>query len=101
MEAKKSPRFDLARIYALNVKECYDLFVADAKCIAKRIKKEKPVEAEHLAKSAMIEVLAARLNLYCAKMDGVRCVERGDYKELARLVITEAKEIIKYNTFEL
>ena len=48
MEAKKSPRFDLARIYALNVKEFYDLYIADAKCIAKRIKNEESVLEEGL-----------------------------------------------------
>lgn len=89
-------RFDLARIYCLNVREIYDIYMICARCIAKRIKLNKPVEVATLADSGMIANLANKLNLYSGKYDNCRCVERGNYPELAQLVISEAQEIISF-----
>lgn len=100
MEAKKSPRFDLARIYALNVKELYELLSTDARCVAARIERGAEVSRETLAKSSMIRTLASRINLYSGKYDNVRCVERGDFCELADFVIEEAQEIIEWKLRE-
>lgn len=89
-------RFDLARIYCLNVREIYDIYMTCARCIAKRIRLNKPVEVATLADSGMIANLANKLNLYSGKYDNCRCVENGNYLELAQLVISEAQEIISF-----
>lgn len=89
-------RFDLARIYCLNVREIYDIYMTCARCIAKRIKLNKPVEVATLADSGMIANLANKLNLYSGKYDNCRCVEDGNYPALAAMVIDEAQEIILF-----
>lgn len=85
-------KFYLARIYCLNVRPLYDIFRNCAGCIARRIQAGKPVSVEVLAGSSMLKNLARELNRYSLKFDGVRCVEPGDFQDLARFVIDEAKE---------
>lgn len=85
-------KFYLARIYCLNVRPLYELFCNCAGCIARRIQAGKPVSVEVLAGSSMLKNLARELNRYSLKFDGVRCVEPGDFQDLARFVIDEAKE---------
>ena len=89
-------RFELARICCLNVREIYDIYMICARCIAKRIRLNKPVEVATLADSRMIANLANKLNLYTGKYDNCRCVERGNYPALAAMVINEANEIISF-----
>ena len=89
-------RFDLARIYCLNVREIYDIYMICARCIAKRIRLNKPVEVATLAASGMIANLANKLNLYSGKYDNCRCVENGNYSALAAMVIDKAQEIISF-----
>ena len=89
-------RFDLARIYCLNVCEIYDIYMICARCIAKRIRLNKPVEVATLAASGMIANLANKLNLYSGKYDNCRCVENGNYSALAAMVIDQAQEIISF-----
>lgn len=96
MATKNSPRFDLARIYALNVKDIYDLLTANARAIAKRMLKGQKFTAEKLATSAGVRALMVKLNNYSQKYDGVRCVEDGDLVNLAAFVIEEAEEAKEY-----
>lgn len=95
---KHSERFDLARIYALNVRDIYDMYIAQSRVVAKRIKLGKSVDVAHLAKSSMLEKLAYKLNAYSMGYDSVRCVESGDMLALAQMVITEANEIISFES---
>lgn len=93
-----SPRFDLARIYFLNVRDIYEQYYALANVIAKRIRKGLQVDVNVLAESSALSSLASKLNLYSCKHDGVRCVEHGDMVALAQYVIEEANEIISFES---
>lgn len=95
---RKSERFDLARIYAFNVHEIYEMYMAQARVIAKRIRLGKPVEVNHLAASSMLEKLAYKLNACSLGYDSVRCVEGGDMVALAQMVIDEANDIISFES---
>lgn len=95
----RSERFDLARIYFLNVREIYDIFAAQANCIAIRMRLNKEVSLDVLASSRSLSVLASKLNNYSLLYDGIKCVEPGDMVYLAQYVIDEAREIVEFDAF--
>lgn len=91
---RNSNRFYCAEIYCLNVRPIYDMYRAQANCIAKRLLKNQPVCANRLATSSMLKSLAKKLNQYCKQNNEPNCIESGDMISLAELVINEANEII-------
>ena len=91
---KNSDRLYCAEIYCRNIRPIYDAFRIQANCIAKRIRKNQPVCANHLADSLMLKSLARMLNRYCKQNGEPNCIEKGDMVSLARLVIDEANEIL-------
>ena len=95
----RSERFDLARIYFLNVREFYNIFVALANCIAKRMRLNKEISIDVLASSRALSVLASKLNNYSLLYDGIKCVESGDMIYLAQYVINEAREIVDFDKY--
>lgn len=89
-----SDRFYNVAIYCRNIRPIYDMYFAQANCIAKRIMKNQPVCVNRLASSSMLKSLARKLNQYCKQMGEPNCVESGDMVSLAELVINEANDII-------